>query len=179
MDIYTALNQALLDVGAAMDVSETHGILCGLICFLEDGDKVTEYLSQQVLGDEAVSDQLAEQSFIQLDALREKTVADLNNEDCPFQPLLPDSEKPLSERVQAVGGWCEGFLYGVGLALANQDIAEDVEELLNDFANIARIAPVEEEQATDDDEKDYAELVEYIRIGILNLYEQKRQDGQD
>ncbi|WP_353570619.1 UPF0149 family protein [Candidatus Albibeggiatoa sp. nov. BB20] len=177
MDIYTALNQALLDVGAAMDVSETHGTLCGLICFLDDSDKVTQFLSQQVLGDEAVSDQLAEQSFEQLSALTEKTVADLDNPDCLFQPMLPDNEKPLYERVQAIGGWSEGFLYGVGLALANQEIAEDIEELLNDFAQIARIAPVEEDQATNEDEKDYFELVEYIRIGILNLYEQKRQDG--
>ncbi|MEK7990924.1 MAG: UPF0149 family protein [Thiotrichaceae bacterium] len=171
MDIYTALNQALLDVGAAMDVSETHGLLTGLACFLDDNDKITQFLSQQVLGDEAVSDQLAEQSFEQLSALTEKTLADLNNPDYPFQPLLPDHDKPLSERVQAIGGWSEGFLYGVGLALANQEIAEETQELLNDFAKIARIAVVEDEQATEKDEKDYAELVEYIRIGVLSLYE--------
>jgi yecA family protein len=176
MDVYGALNQALQDVGAAMDVSETHGVLCGLICFFDDNDKIPSILSQQVLGDAAIHDQLSEQSFVQLSALTEKTIADLDNPDCLFQPLLPNSDKPLSERIQAIGGWCEGFLYGVGLAVANQEIAENAQELLNDLAKIARIAPIEDAQTTNDDEKDYAELVEYIRIGTLNLYEQKR-DG--
>ena len=180
MDIYAALDKALADVGAVMDVSETHGILCGLVCFLDDPEHIVPTLSQHVLGEGATTDQLAEQSFLQLTALTEKTVADLNNPDCPFQPLLPDVNLPLAQRVQAVGGWSEGFLYGVGLALANQQqMAAEVEEFLNDLTQIARIAPVENEQATDGDEKDYAELVEYIRIGILNLYEQKRQEYQD
>ena len=30
-------------------------------------------------------------------------------------PLLPCDDTPLSQRVQALGGWCEGFLFGAGL----------------------------------------------------------------
>ncbi len=172
MDIYTAFDQALNDAGATMNASETNGLLCGLACFLDDNGQINQLLSQQVLGDKAVCDQLVEQNINQLSALTEKTLADLNDPNCPFQPLLPDYEKPLSERIQAIGGWCEGFLYGVGLVLAEQNIhAEIVQELLNDFSQIARIAPVEDEQATEDDEKDYAQLVEYIRIGVLSLYD--------
>jgi len=33
-----------------------------------------------------------------------------------FQPLLPDDEHALDARVEALGAWCQGFLYGFGAA---------------------------------------------------------------
>ena len=91
-----------------------------------------------------------------------------------FTPLLPDDDEPLTERVAALGGWCQGFLYGFGTAPSRQDRAKlpgDVAEILSDFAQIARAGDVGHESESIE-ETAYAELVEYLRAGTQLIYDE-------
>jgi hypothetical protein len=88
-------------------------------------------------------------------------------------PLLPDDDISLQERTQALGGWCEGFLFGLGLmSIETDSLTEQGREFVDDIISISRVAPTDE---TDDLEEDYMQVVEYIKIGVINLFEELSQ----
>jgi len=53
-----------------------------------------------------------------------------------FEPLLPTDETSVDERVEALGAWAQGFLYGFGAAGPFQrgTLPTEVTEVLTDFA---------------------------------------------
>jgi uncharacterized protein YgfB (UPF0149 family) len=88
-----------------------------------------------------------------------------------FRPLLPDDERELPARVEALGAWCQGFLYGFGAAgtVAGTPLPETVTEVLSDLANISQAGAVG--SASDEvEEEAYAELVEFLRAGVQLIY---------
>ena len=96
-----------------LDPAELHGLLCGLLCADADLDPerwlfhARNHLPDDVELAESVRDlllKLFEYGAAQLDAL-----------DWSATPLLPDDDAPLSQRADALGIWCQGLLYGLGL----------------------------------------------------------------
>ena len=87
--------------------------------------------------------------------------------------MLPDDDAPVEARVAALAEWCQGFLYGVGAAgtLANAALADDVEEFLTDLAELTRVDASGEADAEAEEEA-YAELVEYVRVGVQLVYDE-------
>jgi uncharacterized protein len=169
-EIYEPLNNSLQHVGALMDAAETHGILCGLLCSSQPFS--LEILFKHVLGETAVEDGLASECQQQLLLVKNYTVEQLNSFNCEFTPLLPSDDIALSERTQALGGWCEGFLFGLGLVNVEIELLPDnAREFIQDIISISKIAPADDT----DEEEDYMQLVEYIRIGIITLYEELSQ----
>ena len=51
-----------------------------------------------------------------LEGLFEESTGVLSRAEMEFEPLLPDDETDLAARVEALGAWCQGFLYGFGAA---------------------------------------------------------------
>ncbi|MBT4605776.1 MAG: UPF0149 family protein, partial [Thiotrichales bacterium] len=98
-------------------------------------------------------------------------VEQLNDAELHFQLLLPE-EVSLVERTEALAAWCEGFLYGYGIAVANrkENPGETERELLQDLMEISRASFEGEE--SDEDEMDFIQIVEHIRMGALLLYEE-------
>ncbi|MBC7983362.1 MAG: UPF0149 family protein [Candidatus Obscuribacterales bacterium] len=166
--------------------AEAHGCLCGTICVSEQYP--LQSWIDEVLPDDVEIDIETEQSFRKtLQLLHQDTVRTLLGDDMEFSPLLPDDDAPLAARATALAQWCQGFLYGFGLATAParsrvhpgelpqaKELPEEVDEVLRDFAQIARASPGESEP-TEEDEVDYAELVEYIRVSVhLVHYEMQK-----
>jgi uncharacterized protein len=155
----------LATVGSTVHAAEAHGCLCGALCTRREYG-YGEWL-EEILPDESVRDgrPLAE--------LHASSVAVLASGDMEFQPLLPDDEQPLAARVEALGAWCQGFLYGFGAAgTANRAaLPEDVAEVLADFAQISQAGGVGSE-ALDVEEEAYAELVEFLRVGVQLIYDE-------
>ena len=48
-----------------------------------------------------------------LEVLYAATIAALSSDEMTFAPLLPDDDVDLGERVGALAGWCQGYLYGL------------------------------------------------------------------
>ncbi len=171
----TAYFNILTTLLAPNDPAEIHGLLCGLLC-VHSLDVATCL--------ETVRTELQEAHSLSTDAeyaLRELvhgTNRQLQNADLVFMPLLPDDEAPLSQRLMALGEWSQGFLAGLGLAgaEAKQLSPADIKDFLTDVAQIARISI--ETDASQEDETAYMELVEYLRMGVLMIY-QERRDRQD
>jgi len=177
--IYEPINKSLAQVGGLMDAAEAHGLLCGFLCTQTDFS--TANWLKHVLGEAAIEDGLTPECQKQLILVKNYTLEQLNSPDCSFNLLLPSDDEMISQRIQALAGWCEGFLFALG---ANQldftQLSEHVQELIQDIIAISRLAPheaVEENEAQDNEaEENYVELVEYIRMGILILYEELNQD---
>jgi hypothetical protein len=170
-EIYDPLNNSLEHVGALMSAAETHGILCALLCHSEPFS--LEIWLKHVLSETAVDDGLASECEQLLVLVKNYTLEQLNSPNCEFMPLLPDDDISLQERTQALGGWCEGFLFGLGLmSIETDSLTEQGREFVDDIISISRVAPTDE---TDDLEEDYMQVVEYIKIGVINLFEELSQ----
>ncbi|NBU24448.1 MAG: M24 family metallopeptidase, partial [Gammaproteobacteria bacterium] len=75
-----------------------------------------------------------------------------------FEPLLPDDDAPLAERAQALGEFCQGFLYGLGTsALPDpESLPEQVAEIVRDLGAITRVG-TDPEESEEDNEQAYAD----------------------
>jgi uncharacterized protein YgfB (UPF0149 family) len=106
----------------------------------------------------------------------------LQQPDFSFQLLLPQDDERLSNRVMALGYWCEGFTTGfaAGFVLPESTLSAEGRESLNDIGQFANLSEeVMGEQ--DEDEADYMELVEYVRMAAITLFQQlaQSQSGEE
>lgn len=163
---FTALADALERANAVVGTAECHGLLCGLLC----GDPVTplERWVGEVLPDPEPGDQPTEEIRAVLVRLHRQTAAQLASPGMDFTPVLPGDEASLRERGAAFTAWCGGFLYGLGLSGLDLDQALDPEarEFVTDLADMARLE-TESLETGEEDEAALAELVEYVRVGVL------------
>lgn len=160
---------------------EAHGILTALLCFNFD-DRVERWL--QVLGDrtagrenqaivtDSVPEPLSEQDMAVFMEVHDTTRSQLEDPELGFNLLLPDDEDPLSQRLQALTSWCQGFLLGIslcGLKKIDQFPATS-QEVITDLMEIAyNCEDVEDENEAD--EAAFFEILEHVRIGVLVLRE--------
>lgn len=157
-----------------LDPAELHGLLCGLLCADPTIDR------QRWL--ELVRIELANgvESSAEVGALLGKFLefgsAQLSAVDGSVTPLLPDDDAPLLLRAAALGAWCQGLLYGLGLGQAEQRgvLSAESREFLRDVTEIAHVG-FETDLSTEADEVAYTEVVEYLRVGLLLLLEDLRR----
>lgn len=167
---FESLDEILRGAGAAMGAAEGHGALCGRLAIHEAGGEVawTHEMLEGVGGADAPACREA------LSNLYRETRSALDDAELSFQPLLPDDNTALGLRVEALGEWCYGFSTALVLAgLTPQrlaDLPEHAREFVDDLGQIAQVSP--EMVAYDESEADYAELLEYVRVGVLLLFDE-------
>jgi uncharacterized protein len=166
---FTEVAQALAAGGSSVHAAEAHGCLCGALCVRSGfgfGDWLDEILPDTVTlpdPDGPLAD------------LFEQSAAELAAPDMEFDPLLPDDNASLDERVDALSAWCQGFLYGFGTAapVGRPAATGEVAEVLADFAEISRGGSVGMDP-TEIEEDAYMELVEFLRVGVQLVYDALR-----
>ncbi len=160
----------LLEQGAQASPSQVHGCLCGLLS--AGAPAQAEYgldaLAQTL--DLVLHGELASR-IMQLYTVSH---AVLQDEEFTFFPLLPDDEEEISQRTVALSNWCDGFLAGFAYTAAGEDKAsgafsELCSEALRDIAALAQ-AEAGEEENDEDAEEHYFELVEYLRVAVVNVF---------
>jgi hypothetical protein len=174
------LADAMAALGLAADVAEFHGGICGLLCASGPG-AVSVWLRES--GDQPSPIGDSEPASETLWGVEAACWGELSGGELAFQPLLPDGEAALGERLAALAAWCQGFVTGLGLGgyRADQVPFDDeaasgraqVDEIVADLVEISRAAP-------DDDELesgaqagfDLAALVEYVRVGVQLIFEE-------
>ena len=164
---YSQLEQALQDMGADKPAAELHGILLGHLCAgaSSSGGRATY---EGWLGDSLPPDLVK-----LLDDLRGKAQAALDEfADFDFRLLIPDDQEDISGRMLALAQWCAGFVIGLGDASGRH--SEVVVEALEDMSRIAAFS--EEVPASEENESDFMELEEFVRVSTLLIYAEL-QDG--
>lgn len=147
-----------------MSPAELHGLLVGSVC--ADGVGPSDDAWLQRVWQHAGEDIADGADHGELVAFRVRALANLEADGFDFDLLLPDEDAPLSERLQALAAWCGGFLSGYGLGAGRiEGLEEDAVTALHDIAAIATV-----DTDVDDgeqEETDFMQLVEYVRMGVL------------
>jgi len=168
---FNEVAQALAAGGSSVHAAEAHGCLCGALCVRSGfgyGDWLDEILPDTVT--------LPDRDGPLAD-LFEQSAAVLAAPDMEFDPLLPDDDAALDERVDALSAWCQGFLDGFGSAATGgrPGPTGEMAEVLADFAEISRGGAVGLE-TTETEEDAYVELVEFLRVGVQLVYDEMRTE---
>jgi hypothetical protein len=159
---YQAVDDVVMTNDADASAAEAHGLLAGLLCANERAD-CEEWLS---LVFAETRDELSENEEAVFQQLFTETRENLQSVDFSFELFLPDDETLLTERAQSLSDWCHGFLYGVGYAGAGREWPEDCAEVLHDLADISQL---DSDASGEADEEAYAELNEFVRVGVQLL----------
>jgi uncharacterized protein YgfB (UPF0149 family) len=104
-----------------------------------------------------------------LDAMLDTAASDIRAKlqaGIPVDPLIPDAS--VSVGAAAMVDWCRGFLGGLGLAGISQTHGQtpEVKQVLADFGHIAATHFA----SGDDDAASLAEVLDFIRAGVLVLH---------
>jgi len=163
---YTLTAQLLADSLPGITPAALHGLLIGQLCsgvVQPDPEDVGELLEHELLP--------------VVRKLLDRLVLDANQQlgglEYSFQPLLPDDDAVLAQRVFALGLWCEHFTTGfaAGYLRPDSDLSGEAREILHDFGELACLVE-DQAQVDEQDEEDYMELVEYVRMASITLYQQ-------
>lgn len=138
----------------------------------------TELLDAAELDPDAVASKAAQ--LKSLDEWFLATVGSLNDAELEFAPELPDESTPVGARIRALGDFCGGFTYGLGLALSKRGekpLPTDTREIIEDFQAIESADAEDSSGSESDNEQQevmYNELLEYVRVGVLLVLEELR-----
>jgi len=165
---YDDLNKLLRNADAEACAAECHGFLCGQICIagFADTRQWHDYLAMQ--SDDTAP---ARECFEGIHSLIGEMLVLIASPNFDFQLLLPDDASPLADRVEALGEWCHGFLNGFGMShnIRTTLLDDECEELIEDFSKICRVGV--DVDSGEEDEQALVELVEYVRLGVVSLFE--------
>ena len=164
---YAHIQELLAREHSLADAAEAHGTLAGCLCGAA-GYRLEDWL-REILPEGRASAATA----AALGELYAATAGALRQPDMQFELLLPEDGAALGERTEALAHWCQGFLYGLG-AGSIPDASElpgEVGEIVRDLIEISR-AGVEGEVQNESNENAYAELVEFVRVGVQLLFEE-------
>jgi uncharacterized protein YgfB (UPF0149 family) len=164
---YADIQHLLAQEHSLADAAEAHGTLAGCLCG-SAGYRFEDWLKEILPEGRATGAATRE-----LRELYDATVAALIQPDMEFSPQLPDDEAPLEERTAALAHWCQGFLYGLGAGsiTSASELPGEVGEVVRDFIEISHAA-VDAESGEESNENAYAELVEFVRVGVQLLFEE-------
>lgn len=160
---------ALVAAHIQLSPAEIHGMVCGLLA----GDHhVTVNEVMTVLFSEMTEIEKLPKKFKQtMEEMFAITAHELVDPDLGFQLLLPDDDEALAERVKALTEWSDAFILGLHQSgIAFEDIKnEEVQDVLLQLADFAQL-DYSALTGTEEEEKFYTEIVEYLRMAVLMLY---------
>lgn len=179
MDIpdYEQLDQALLRSKIDHHASAAHGIAVGM--FVAHQADAGRWLDE-ILADADPADLNVKETREMLAALFMQLDQQFRDGSFEFTPLLPADNEDLQQRVIALGEWCQGFLFGLGLTGFGRQtsMSEQATEIVNDLVAFSQVEE-DVEAATEEDEQALAEVVEYLRAAVQLLYEELLPAGDD
>lgn len=154
-----------------VSISELHGIMTGVMTVCNATDeagwaRLLEELSFEV-PDQKALELLTEYAEDVSFALKDKDDA------YAYEPLVPDDEHDLYERVLALKDWAGGYLTGLGVAGVN--LTADEREIIRDLSQIAAIR-LDEEEEFEGGEEMWLHLFEFARMVPVSLSVRKRVD---
>lgn len=168
---YDEIADLLLAAKSNFHPTEVHGLFCGHIS--GTSAKIDQSLEKLVLGNNK-NPEFREQ----LQQLYEISYHQMSEFSFEFTLLLPDDDSDINIRTEALGFWCQGFLTGLQqakISIQNRE-ESDVTETINDLIEIAQVT-FGDIAGDDEDEMAYFELVEYVRLSVLLIFQDLATTG--
>ncbi len=161
------IDALIMRLALGTEASELHGSLCG---YLAGGGSLhgSSVLAALQLDGEA-TDPKAEDLAL-LDRLVRQIQHELADPELGFEPSLPEDDRPLAERAEAMVDWCRGFLGGFGLAgtAAHAQLSDEAQEILRDLGTIAASSFDFGDESEDEDA--LVEVQEFVRVAAMLLH---------
>jgi uncharacterized protein len=166
---FPEITRVLEGLRSAVPAAESHGCLCGALCTTSHY-AMERWLEEIIPDEDSRSDDDSQQALRLLFA---DTLNALRGDEMEFELLLPDDDMALELRATALSQWCQGFLYGfaTGQPVKTEELPADVDEVLRDLTHIGR-ATVELGEGSEEEEEAYAEVVEYVRVGVQLIHDE-------
>lgn len=162
-------------LGGMQSPSQLHGYLVGQLAVGEELQPEV-WLQQAEVFIDAVEPPDEEDAKVLL-ALYGATHAYLKAGEMELQMLLPDDAVEVTQRVDSIGQWCQGFMAGFaqgGKAIAEQQgqqqYSQDVSEALSDLAAISQISLGDDDTDMEQSEQNVFEITEYLRLAAITIY---------
>ena len=180
---YEMLQQQLATANASIEAAEVHGVICGL---LSTGQALPDSWFDELFDQAEDGDLLVSDCRQAVEGLFAQTEKQLSDEGAGMQLLLPTDTVALPIRARAVADWCQGFLYGIGMAGEQLNhLPDDAQESIQDISSISQLdlndigvgADVEEE------EQALTEITEFLWVAAMlireNMHDQAYPMQQD
>ena len=168
----SAFSEQLWNLPADLSASLLHGSVCGLLCAVP-GESSLSY--RRALTD--LLEAVERMDIEELDRFVWYAADDMAAPDLGFEPLLPDDEEMLADRVEGLAQWSEGFL--TAFESAGGEVDGDAVDALEDIGRIADVgADLEDDE---DDEFDFFSVVEHLKVAVLLIHDaaQPQEESDD
>lgn len=166
------LEQWLKNLDAEIGAVEFHGMLAGLIT-TRGGEAEQLYIEELIPASYDPADLLQQEAIEGLEHPYEALRETLNDPLLSFYPLLPEDDKTLDERVDAIAEWCQGYLLGLsrGGLPDPARLSDETREFLEDILAISRAENFELD-GDEEDENALYEIIEYLRTGVMVVHDE-------
>ncbi|WP_036646526.1 YecA/YgfB family protein [Pantoea sp. A4] len=165
---YNALASVLTQQGVGMTPAEMHGLLSGILC---GGNKDSSW---KTLVHDLTNEGLAFPHALSqpLQDLHANIANTLEEDAFQFQILLPeDSDITVFDRADALAGWVNHFLLGLGVTQPKLDkVTGETGEAIDDLRTIAQLG-YDEDEDQEELEQSLEEVIEYVRVAALLCYD--------
>ncbi|WBF46334.1 YecA family protein [Serratia rubidaea] len=164
---YFTLSAALNQQAVALTAAEMHGLISGLLCG-GNNDASWRTLVHDLTNEGVAFPQALSQPLQQVyDQIRE-TLAD---DEFMFQLMLPEGEAvTVFERADALSGWVNHFLLGLGMMQPKlAQVKDEVGEAIDDLRSIAQLG-YDEDEDQEELEQSLEEVAEYVRMAAILCY---------
>lgn len=169
--MYQAVNSILEKHDADVGAAEAHGIAVGMLC-VEVKAGAANWLHELFADEHALPD---DDKSLMLNLFeRTRELLDPETEEFAFDLFLPDLDESLSEQVEALRCWCQGFLFGVGYAQTSADWPGESAEVMRDMIELTKI---DSDVEGDEDEEALMQIHEYVRAAVLIVRDQFAEDN--
>jgi uncharacterized protein YgfB (UPF0149 family) len=163
---YDDVQRVLAAARSIPELAEAHGTLVGALCAAPEY-RLEDWISEIL--PEGPADPAVTATLRNVFLGTGQALGDVNME---FEMLLPDDEHAIAQRAEALGAWCQGFLYGLGTSQIDDSskLPGEAGEIVRDLMEITRVG-VDLDDTEESNERAYAELVEFVRVGVQLLFE--------
>lgn len=160
---YQSLNTALIQQNIGMTASEMHGLLSGLVCGGSNDNSWTVMVHD--LTNEGLNFGYPLEEMVK--SIYQLTKDELEDDGFGFVLLMPDDETSVFDRIDALAGWVNHFLLGLGMMQPKLgQIKGEVGEAIDDLRNIAQLG-YEEDEDQEELEHSLEEIAEYVRMAAM------------
>lgn len=162
-------------LGGMQSPSQLQGYLVGQLAVGEELE-TQQWVAQAASYIDAVEPPNLEESQL-LVALYVATESQLSAGDMALTLLLPDDAVEITQRLDSIGQWCQGFMAGfarggksIQQQQGQQQYSQDVSEAITDLAAISQIGLSDDDSDLEQSEQNIFEISEYMRLAAITIY---------
>lgn len=158
----------------ALSATEINGFITGMVCGgLNWKDEDCQLNLQQVVNE---GDALSADLLAVLSSSFEGTKQQLEQGLLQWKLSIEDNATRLSERLNSLSLWCEGWLLGFGHGLDSGKATLEAIEVLGDIKNISQVDfDLKDDEEDETMEKAYVEILEHLKVSVEMLFLEKQQ----